>query len=151
MPVILAAPCTGKSVWVKTKKNWQDQENLTKIHRISWTQHEHRTEEERKHYIRLDKELKTLSKTHNVVGSLFWNYVPDAIVIIPHKLHLSRIKKRNQSGIETVNEADAVAVATFLRGQAKKHGVRVFTNFGDAAQYIYWNAPIAGSKQNAKQ
>lgn len=139
MPVVFACPGSGKSHYCKTSKVWEDQDLLmARLHKESWHDTKHTEAEEKKHYQRIDKELEKMTKRHYILGSLFWDYVPDAIVLIPDKLLRQRVAKRDD-----IFYTRTKVIEKTLRAMAKKHNVPVFETFKQASFFV-----IANVKQN---
>jgi len=132
MPVILACPGSGKSYFCKRSKLWEDQDILMQhLHSATWNTRKHSTEEEERHYKRLDRELAVATKTHYIMGSLFWDFVPDAIVVIPDKKLRQRVAQRSDLEYSRVKQIEAT-----LKAMAKKHKVRVFDTFERASRFV---------------
>ena len=142
MPVILACPGSGKSYFCEKSKLWKDQDKLmSNLHNEDWHNVEHTQEEEKAHYQRIDKELEKQTKRYYIMGSLFWDFVPDAIVVIPDKTLRKRVSKRSDLSYTRVKKIEAV-----LKAMAKKHDVRVFDNFKAASLYVLLNPTKDASK-----
>lgn len=142
MPVIFACPGTGKSFFCKKSKLWKDQDLLMHtLHDGSWHNQTHSQTQEKNHYLRIDKELKQLTKSNYIIGSLFWNYVPDAIVVIDDKTLRRHIQQR-QRGNEPISYKRAKQVETVLKSMAKIHNVPIFNSFEGATRYVLINVPL---------
>ena len=116
MPLVLAAPGTGKSRWVKNHTDWYDMDELySDLHTAE----------------AIDKEVEKDRKYKNIIGSLFWEIKPDAIVFIDPKLHEQRVKSREDLKWETVKK-----VVDALRTLAKEKNVPVFDSFDKAAEAV---------------
>lgn len=137
MPVILACPGSGKSHFCKRSKIWQDQQNVMRtLHKAEWATRQHTKAEEKEHYQRLDKELAKKTKTHFIIGSLYWDFIPDAIVVIPDKLLRERVAKRPADGPEALTYTAAKRVEADLKAKARKHKVPVFDTFAAASRHV---------------
>ena len=134
MPVILAAPGTGKSRWVREHPTWIDADEWAVdrgLHTEEWHLGKHTEEEAAEHYRRIDAELKKLPRDTYLIGSLYWDFVPDAIVLIDPALHRSRVALRKDLDWDSVSE-----VVRDLQKKASENGVPVFDSFDDASNYI---------------
>ena len=134
MPVILAAPGTGKSYWVRNHKTWTDEDEWAAtrgLHTEEWHARPHTEKEEREHYRRIDAELEKLPPTMNMVGSLYWDFIPEAIVLLNPLLHRKRVEERSDLDWNSVQR-----VVADLRSKSQKHNVPVFNSFDSAAKFI---------------
>ncbi len=104
---------------------------MKSLHNQSWHDSTHTAAEEKRHYERLDKELAKCTKSHYVMGSLFWAYVPDAIVVVPDKVLRTRVAMRPD-----LTYVDAKRVENVLLTIAKGNKVPVFDNFATASAFI---------------
>ena len=126
--VVLAPPGTGKSTFIQDNLLWKDQDILFNdlgIHSSSWHDTKHTYIEEETHYKTCDSVLEEYrNKGQFILGSLFWEYVPDAIVIIDEKEHERRVSLRSDLSWEDVKN-----IRDFLIQHAHNHNVPVFTSF----------------------
>jgi hypothetical protein len=133
--VILSPPGSGKTTFVKNqigKRDWIDQDDLFKDLGVNWQLNKKNDKEFKLNYLRADymsEQSKLLG--YRIIGSLFWEYVPDAIVIIPLKLHKKYVSKRKDLNLKTV-----MTIGDFLLKQSKKHKIPVFDNIVDAVNYL---------------
>lgn len=123
--IILSPPGTGKTTYVKGQSKYCDLDDIAhefNLHGEGYSQKPHTEEEERRHYTRIDGWLATLKELgFNVVGSLYENYVPDAIVILDVETHKQYVKKR-----EDVTWERAAELRAMLQTFARKNNVKVF-------------------------
>ena len=82
-------------------------------------------------YLRCDYLLEQckLNKL-NIIGALFWEYKPDAIVIPNIDIHLQYIKNRN------MDETYVLKIRKFLIEKAQKENIPMFNNCIKATQFI---------------
>ena len=132
MVVILAPPGTGKSTWVAAHSTWHDMDILyNHLHDETWHNKKVTNQEEAAHYQKIDAAVTRDRERLNIVGSLFWKLIPDAIVILPSKLHRQRVSRRPDLSWERAH-----AVALHLQQIAKQHNVPVFDSFDAAAKAV---------------
>lgn len=136
MPVILAPPGSGKTTWVEDKPQWHDMDILydPKYHTAAWNKQEHSKKEFREHYERIDRVVERDRKSKNIIGSLFYKLVPDAIVIIPEQRHRRFVAKR--TGAESIEWKDADRIRHVLKEVARKYRVPLFATFDEAARHV---------------
>ena len=137
MPVILAPPGSGKTYWVQSHPEWHDMDILycPKYHSLTWSKREHKRKETiEKHYTAIDEVVERDRLSKNIVGSLFWKLVPDAIVILDERLHRRYVKSR--SGAEVLPWENAERIRNVLLDVAKEHKVPVFNSFDQAAAHV---------------
>ena len=93
--LVFAPPGSGKSTWVATRPGWLDQDMLyAHLHDETWHEKPHSPTEEREHYAAIDRRLETDRHTLNIVGCLFWEAVPDAVVMPPEGRHREMVAQR---------------------------------------------------------
>lgn len=132
MVVILAPPGTGKSTWAKSHNDWHDMDLLyRKLHDVSWHRKKTTAAEEAEHYRKIDAAVTRDRDRLNIVGSLFWDLIPDAIVLLPERVHRNRVAAR-----PGLSWRRAHAVARHLLQLAKKHNVPIFRSFDVAAKAV---------------
>jgi hypothetical protein len=105
--IILSPPGSGKSYFVARHPQYVDADeffgDFLGYHTEDWTWRPHSSDEERIHYQRCDFYLAALRAAGLwVVGSLFWDYVPDAIVILPEARHRELVDLREDLEWEDV-------------------------------------------------
>lgn len=131
MPLILAAPGTGKTTWVKTHPEWHDMDELySALHDDSWHARKRTEADEATHYRAIDAAVEKDRSKLNIIGSLFWDIVPDAVVFIDPEEHKRRVKARPD-----LQWADVRRVVRTLHAIAVKNYVPRFTSFDAAAAY----------------
>lgn len=120
--VILSPPGSGKSYFVERNPDFVDIDeflggDFLKFHTEDWAKRSHTPEEERLHYEKCDVYLAAMREAGLwVVGSLFWDYLPDAIVIIDEAHHKDFVERRSDLSWE-----EAKKVRSFLLGVVKDH------------------------------
>jgi len=135
MPLILSPPGTGKTTWVGTRKDWNDMDILYEsAHPESWNKTDRPKAEREAHYREIDALIAKDRKKKNVIGSLFWKAVPDAIVIPKEEEHRKRVAKRKDLDWDRVQFVTGV-----LRKVSEQHKIPVFESFDAAATYaVMW-------------
>lgn len=131
--LILSAPGSGKSTWVRQRSDWIDADRWAGsygIHSQVWHTVAHSFDEKKIHYQNIDKYLELERYSINIIGSLFWEIVPDAIVIIPINKHKSRVNKRTDLDWNNVNE-----IQNILLKRAIVFKIPIFNTFNDAATF----------------
>lgn len=90
---ILGPPGIGKTFYVKNQKtkNWIDQDDLFNELNINWhlNNNNNNKDDFKLNYLRCDymnEQTKLLG--FRIIGALYWEYLPDAIVIPPLKQHI---------------------------------------------------------------
>lgn len=134
MPVILAAPGTGKSYWVRNHPIWTDADEWAAaqgLHTAEWHASRHTEQQTIEHYRRIDAELEKLPRNTYLIGSLYWDFVPDAIVLIDPRTHRSRVERREDLKWDSVSK-----VVGDLEKKASDNKVPVFDSFDAASKYI---------------
>ena len=138
MALILAAPGTGKTTWINSKFNinklFEDSDNVCgDLHYKGFEQENHSEKYRMEHYKKIEKKLLFLKEKYGkvILGSLFWDFVPDAIVIIKENQHRKQVENRNDLTWESVCE-----INKFLFNHAKKYNIPIFNDFNSCAHYI---------------
>ena len=93
--VILAPSGTGKSTWIENHpgSGWEDADIL--FDQSTHFEEEATYEQRKRHYMEIDKKLEQARQEgKKVMSGLFWNFVPDAIVIPDETLHRQYVAKR---------------------------------------------------------
>ena len=132
--VILGPPGIGKTHYVKHQKenNWIDQDDLYNDLGVEWHYKENDKKYSKLNYLRADyisEQTKLLG--YRIIGSLFWNYKADAIVIPPIELHKHYLLNRYDLDLEFV-----LQVRNILLEQSKKDNIPLFTNINSAIQFL---------------
>jgi len=136
--IILSAPGSGKTTWLKNNvdynNEWLDADKWAsdlKLHTKEWHSFSHTYFEEKKHYQFIDKALVTdRLNGKKILGSLFWEIKPDAIVNIDHEEHRRRVAHRRD-----LNWNNVLRIKTTLNVIGNKNSIPFFSNFTDAIQY----------------
>tara|TARA_B100000809_G_C14811283_1_gene413933 strand:- start:88 stop:582 length:495 start_codon:yes stop_codon:yes gene_type:complete len=132
--VILGPPGIGKTTFVKqhSQLGYVDADDILGdlgVHKQSWNNTRHSKREEKQHYMLCDQYLATMKQLGvRVIGSLFWEYIPDAIVLIPKNTHYIYVQKRADLDWDIVME-----IRTFLAQHAQKNNVKLFDSILKAA------------------
>lgn len=133
--IMLAAPGTGKTTWVVRNPAWHDADlwaPAMNLHKEEWHETLHTQKVQADHYLKVDSGLRAAREQGNrIVGSLFWEVVPDAIVLIEEEEHKRRVAQRPElvwSNVQSVVRA--------LRDLAQKHEVPIFASFDEAAAFV---------------
>ena len=134
MSIILSPPGTGKTTWLNnTTTIFEDADIvLSKYHNCNFERENHTETDREKHYKKIDEQLIILKNDNrHIIGSLFWDIVPDAIVIIDNLEHKKRVKNRNDLSWDKVEE-----ITTYLLKHANMFSIPLFTSFGECEKYI---------------
>ena len=134
MSIVLSPSGTGKTTWLNnTNTIFEDADVvLNKYHNCNF-ERENNTENIREeHYKRIDAQLKILKQDkRHIIGSLFWEIIPDAIVIIDINEHKKRVLKRLDLCWDKVKK-----IINYLLLYAYKYNIPVFTSFDECCTYI---------------
>ena len=98
------------------------------LHSAEWHRKKHTEEDTIEHYRHIDAELAKLPEDVYMIGSLYWDFVPDAIVLIDPVIHRERVRKRHDLHWHTVAE-----VVRDLQEKALQYGVH---SFDKASEYV---------------
>ena len=127
----MSPPGSGKSWFVKHlgSNAWVDVDEFLggylKFHTEDWHSKQRSELEIERHYKECDLYLEAMRRQGLwVVGSLFWEYVPDSIVILEESVHKIYVSKRNDLDWSSANK-----VRTFLKKHAKDNNVKVYNNW----------------------
>tara|TARA_Y100000748_G_scaffold256376_1_gene222759 strand:+ start:5019 stop:5648 length:630 start_codon:yes stop_codon:yes gene_type:complete len=136
--VILGPPGIGKTTFVRknereiiksgNKLNWIDQDDLFGELGVKWHYNSHNPNDFRLNYMRADyitEQSKQLG--YWLIGSLFWEYKADAIVIPPWNIHGDYVKKRTDLNPDMVKQ-----VRKLLFKQAKQMKIPLFISIEEA-------------------
>lgn len=142
--LILGPMAIGKTYWLdrqvpkKKKFNWLDQdEYLLKIGAINksvWNNPNPNSINYKLQYMRTDYgTMLAKSLGYRMIGSNFLNIVPDAIVIIPKKIHdmFMETRQKNKKFIANIER-----VKNMLKIIAKDHKVPVFQSVEEAVFFL---------------
>jgi hypothetical protein len=103
--IIIGPSCIGKTTFLKSqtgfKKDWIDTDDIMKYLDVDWHFGEENPIQKELNYRICDFYLAQLKlQGFWILGSLFWEYTPDAIVIPKWKEHKKMLKKRIEERIE---------------------------------------------------
>tara|TARA_Y100000992_G_scaffold230065_1_gene161326 strand:- start:294 stop:809 length:516 start_codon:yes stop_codon:yes gene_type:complete len=133
--IVLSPPGSGKSWFVEHDGmgQWVDVDEFLgpylKFHTDEWLSQEHSEAQTESHYRECDRYLLAMREEGLwVVGSLFWEYVADAIVILDEAQHRKWVAKRDDLDWEF-----AKGVREYLQKQSKEHSVPLYKNWEDLA------------------
>ena len=96
MSIVLSPSGTGKTTWLNnTNTLFEDADIvLSKYHNCNFERENHTEKIREEHYRRIDEQLKILKNENRyIIGSLFWDIIPDAIVIINENEHKNAFLK----------------------------------------------------------
>ena len=139
--VIFGAPGIGKTTYIINqkpkdgKKDWIDTDDLfgkkgTNAH-FNAVNKDPSSSAFKLNYLRCDYSLELCkSLGFRIIGALFWEYVPDAIVILSDAKHKEYLKKRKDLNLQMVNNVNQI-----LRNIAKEHKVPIFNTIEEAVNY----------------
>lgn len=128
--IVLSPPGSGKTFYAKHNHEWVDVDDFLgahlKFHTEAWHSVPKTQAEIKAHYLECDKYLSALkNKCLWVVGSLFWNYVPDVIIMLPEKEHKAYVAKRPDLTWDT-----AADVRTVLQTLNEKNpAIQMYTSW----------------------
>jgi len=130
--VILGPPGIGKTTFVRnqpiTKQDWIDQDDLFGELGLKWQN----TTDPEKTYTRADRMTdECKQKGYRIIGSLFWNYKADAVVIPDLEQH-----KRYLEGRPDLNLEKVIEIRNMLYKQAIEYNTPIFTRCQDAVDYV---------------
>tara|TARA_Y200000002_G_C22668965_1_gene659148 strand:+ start:1169 stop:1696 length:528 start_codon:yes stop_codon:yes gene_type:complete len=140
--IILAPSCIGKSTFLKSQseKNWVDTDVIMSQLGLDWHYNEEDDKQMILNYRIADFYLAQLKlQGFQILGSLFWEFTPDAIVIPPWKKHkkmlANRKKQFENNEINFVwkqTNEDVKKNRKFLRKFAKKRKIPIFKSIEKA-------------------
>ena len=76
---------------------------------------------------------------YRVIGSLFWDYMPDAIIILPiekNKEYYEKRKSLNKSYDKNLTWQKIIECRNYLLDKAKKFNIPIFDNCTDAINHF---------------
>jgi DNA polymerase III delta prime subunit len=140
--VILGPPGIGKTTFIRKdekqiwksrqKLDWIDQDDLLHELGVDWHFNSNNQHDFRLNYMRADyitEQSKQLG--YWLIGSLFWEYKADAIVIPPWSIHKEYVKKRGDLNPNIVKQ-----IRKLLFKQAKQMNVPLFLSIEDAVESL---------------
>lgn len=130
--IVHGPPGSGKSWFVEHlgKKQWVDVDEFLgqdylNFHPEDWHSQKRSQNEIKNHYKECDRYLKAMRDEGLwVVGSLFWEFVPDAVVIIDEAQHKKWVAQRSD-----LTWSSAKKVRDFLEQQSQSDNVPVCTTW----------------------
>jgi len=130
--VILGPPGVGKTTFVNNqptnKRDWVDQDDLFGELGLKWQN----TDDPERTYTLADKMLeKCKQEGYRIIGSLFWTYKADAIVIPELEQHRQFIQTRPDLNLDNV-----IKIRDILSKQVEEYNIPVFLNCQDAVDYV---------------
>lgn len=132
--VILGPPASGKTTFVKKQISpsyWIDQDDLFGELNVDWYYMEDDPVHAKLNYLRADyisEQSKLLG--YSIIGSLYWEYKADAIVIPVLELHKQYISKRIDLNLENV-----MKIREHLIHHAEKNNIPIFTDCDSAVDF----------------
>jgi len=132
--VILGPPGSGKTTFVRNQKqkHWIDADDLFQELGVKWHQNERNLVDLRLNYLRADYMLEqSRALGFRIVGALFWQFVPDAIVMPNLRTHKKYLHHRKDLKLPFVLE-----VRKILKNMAKKHKVPIFASIKEAVDFL---------------
>ena len=140
--VILGPPGIGKTTFIRKdekqiwksrqKLDWIDQDDLLHELGVDWHFNSNNQDDFRLNYMRADyitEQSKLLG--YWLIGSLFWEYKADAIVIPPWSIHKEYVKKRGDLNFNIVKQ-----IRKLLFKQAKQMNIPLFLSIEDAVESL---------------
>ena len=130
MSIILSPPGSGKTTWINNNKNkniiFEDADIVFKdLHDETFEQIPKTDKLREIHYRVIDIQLLKLKNNgRHIIGSLFWDIIPDAIVIIDTNEHKKRVSMRNDLNWDKVQ-----IITNFLLNHANKYNIPIVTSF----------------------
>ena len=131
--VILGPPASGKTTFVRNQhiQNWTDTDDLFYDLNLNWHLNEHNENDFKLNYLRADyllEQSKLLGL--RLIGSLYYNYIPDAIVILDDAIHSKYIYERK------LDKKFVFNVKTDLIEKSKKYNIPIFNSINDAIKHL---------------
>lgn len=140
--VILGPPGIGKTTFIRKdekhiwksgrKLDWIDQDDLLHELGVDWHFNLNNQHDFRLNYMRADYITEQSKKLgYWLIGSLFWEYKADAIVIPPWEIHSEYVKKRGDLNPHMVKQ-----IRKLLFKQAKQMKIPLFLSIEDAVENL---------------
>lgn len=131
--IVLGPPGIGKTTFVESHSSaWVDADEIFPalgLHSEEWHSKQHSPEEEREHYQACDRALGEMRTAGLwVIGSLFWEFETDAIVLIDAETHKSYVEKRRDLIWSNVQKIRAI-----LEEIATSKHIKIFETISAAA------------------
>lgn len=138
--VVIGPPCVGKTTYcnrqplVKGKKAWVDSDKLFGSLGVKWHQNEKNPVDFKLNYMRADYMMEqSRALGFRVIGALFYNFIPDAIVIPDLKYHKEMMAKRKDMAKIPKWVVDC---RNLLKKRGKEHKVPIFKTCEEACTYL---------------
>lgn len=133
--IVLGPPGIGKTTFVSVHpRQWVDADEIFRdlgLHRQDWHSREHSEAETEKHYLACDAALGQMRECGLwVIGSLFWDFRADAIVLIEENTHESYVKQRPDLQWSSVSH-----IRTILQEMAGEKDIPVYKSIQEAANH----------------
>ena len=134
--MIYAPPCSGITNWTAENPGWEDGNQLAidhGLHSLDWWKANHTAHASAGHFRAIDTFFEQYCEEsyHLIATSVFWDALPDAIVLPPEDLHRSSIESRDKTMWST-----AKGIRIFLHQLSVNFQVPLFTTFDEASEYI---------------
>lgn len=131
--IVLGPPGIGKTTFVESHpRAWVDADEIFSalgLHTEQWHSEQRTQKEEEEHYRACDRALGDMRTVGLwVLGSLFWEFQADAIILIDAKTHQSYVETREDlswSRVQTIRDV--------LEEMAKSKGIQIFETIKAAA------------------
>jgi len=130
--VILGPPASGKTTFVNNQIDWIDQDVLFSELGLDWHHKEDDPIHFKSNYLRADY-MSEQSKVRGcwIIGSLFWEYKADAIVIPELELHKKYISNRDD-----LVEDSVMKIREILVKHAILYNTPIFSSCEEAATFL---------------
>ena len=136
--VILGPPASGKTTFIKSQKipNWIDTDDLFSKLNLNWHINETNSVDFKLNYMRADYLLEQSKMLgFRLIGSLYYNYIPDAIIIPPIMIHEEYINKRNNDNDYPLDKDNVYIIRNELIKKAKNNNIPIFKTCNEAVRY----------------
>lgn len=132
--VILGPPGIGKSTFINDQhdNNWIDMDYLLTNLGVDWKYNELNESNIKINYLKVDyilEQSKLLG--YRIVGSPFWNYKADAIVVIPLETHIKYTSKRSDLDITNIDNIRNI----FIK-HSEEYNIPLFNSINNAITYL---------------
>lgn len=134
--IILAPPGSGKTTYVRQQaadaRHWVDQDELFVAMGLTWSDTEPDPSAFRAQYERADRlsdEVRVFGL--RAMGSIFWDFPADAIVVLPEAQHRAYVEQRAD-----LTWARVAEIRALLYDQAAQRGTPVFTSLKEAVTWV---------------